>query len=155
MDKKRVLQEIVSHLALEARDRLAAAKETRGEAIHEDSRAEHKYDTRGLEASYLAEAQARQAEDARHQLALFETLRLREYGPADPIGLGALIEVRLGNHRDRYFTGPASGGLEVEIDGVEVTVVTCESPLGKHLFGARQGARFELNGREGRIEEVS
>lgn len=154
MDKKRVLREIVSKLTREAQHMLSAAQETRDEAIHEDSRAENKYDTRGLEASYLAEAQARQAEEARRHVALFEAVRIREYTSSDRIGLGASVKVSLGRQIDTYFTGPASGGLEVEIDDAVLTVVTPESPLGKRLFGARRGARFEMNGQQGRIESV-
>src|SRR5690606_41710128 len=54
---------------------LAAAQATREDATHEDNKAENKYDTRGLEASYLAEAQARQAEEAGIGLARFEADR--------------------------------------------------------------------------------
>ena len=59
MDKKRLLEEIIARLRADAAKMKAAALATHEEATHEDNKAESKYDTRGLEASYLAEAQAR------------------------------------------------------------------------------------------------
>ena len=57
--------EVVRHIIEALHDRLAvlekAARASHAEATHESSKAENKYDTRGLEAAYLAGGQARQA----------------------------------------------------------------------------------------------
>lgn len=154
MDKKRVLQAIVQRLREDAKTLLAAAQASREAATHADSKAENKYDTRGLEASYLAGAQARKAEEGEEAVIAYERLEPRDFTAADPIGLGALVEVRLGGFVDLYFVGPAAGGVEVEVEGRECTVITRESPMGKKLLGAREGSRFEVNGREGMIVSV-
>ena len=54
MNKSQLLKEIVAALgeSLETLER--AARASHNEATHESSRAESKYDTRGLEAAYLA-----------------------------------------------------------------------------------------------------
>ncbi len=133
---------------------LAAAHATRDEATHEDNKAESKYDTRGLEASYLAEAQACQAEEAEEHVARFESMPLREFQPEDPIALGALVEVALGGYVDLYMLAPGAGGKEFEIDGRECTLVTADSPMGARLLGLRQGARFDVNGRDAEVKTV-
>ncbi len=154
MDKKRLLEEIIAKLRLDAEKMLAAAISTRDEATHEDNKAESKYDTRGLEASYLAEAQARQAEEAEANLQRFVKMQPRDYEAGDPISLTALVEVKMGNFADWYFIGPGAGGMELEIDDQECTVVTLDSPMGGRLDGARVGETFDMNGRKARILTV-
>lgn len=151
LDKKRLLQEIIAQLRREAEEMLAAAQATRDEATHEDNKAESKYDTRGLEASYLAEGQAKQAEEAEATLNRYLALADMDLSPAESIDVGSLVEVDLAGFRDLYFCGPGAGGKEIEYEGRECTIITRESPLGRHLYGARRGAQFEINGRAAKI----
>lgn len=155
LDKKRLLQEIIAQLRREADDMLAAAQATRDEATHEDNKAESKYDTRGLEASYLAEGQAKQAEEAEAAVNRYLALADLELIPKEPIDVGALVEVELAGFRDLYFCGPGAGGKEIEFEGRECTIITRESPLGRHLYGARKGSQFEINGRSAKIVSLS
>ena len=60
---------------------------------------------------------------------------------ADKVGIGSLVQVDFGGGDTEYFLlGPASGGMEVEVDGQTITVLTQESPLGKKLAGLTTGA---------------
>ncbi len=154
MDKKRLLQEIITKLREDATNMLAAAKATHDEATHEDNKAENKYDTRALEASYLAEAQARQAEEAEANLAKFEALPSRDYGPGDAIGPGALVCIEMNGYADYYFCGPGAGGVVFEIDGKDCTIVTRDSPMGGRLFESKEGKSFEMNGKTAVIKSV-
>ena len=63
MNKSLLIKQIIAALgeSLEVLER--AARASHAEATHESSRAESKYDTRGLEAAYLAGGQARQAKE--------------------------------------------------------------------------------------------
>jgi hypothetical protein len=54
MNKRALIRKIVARLTGELEVYFRAAQASRAEATHEQSRAENKYDTRGLEASYLA-----------------------------------------------------------------------------------------------------
>lgn len=155
MDKKRLLQEIIARLRQDAEILVAAARATREEATHEDNKSESKYDTRGLEASYLAEGQARKAEVAQANLIKFEALPWREFTRGDAIGLGALVEVEMTGFRDLYFCGPGAGGKEIEFEGRECTIVTRESPMGTRLYGAKVGSSFEVSGRPAKIVSVA
>ncbi len=51
MNKKSIIKKIVSRLTEELEVYFRAAMASRAEATHEQSKAENKYDTRGLEAS--------------------------------------------------------------------------------------------------------
>src|SRR3954469_6603583 len=73
-----------------------AAGAARAEATHEQSKAEHKYDTRGLEAAYLARGQSRQAAEILQAIAHFEKLTPRDFTPTDVIETGAVVELQNG-----------------------------------------------------------
>ena len=59
VDKGKLVEALVAQLQKDLEVLNQAAVATYQGAIHADSRAEDQYDTRGLEASYLAGAQAK------------------------------------------------------------------------------------------------
>ena len=144
MNKSQLIKKIVDHLISELEVYFKAARAAHAEATHEQSKAENKYDTRGLEASYLARGQSRQAAEIEQAIAQFQKLPLREFAPADPIDLGALVELHAKGNQSVYFIGPRAGGTEI-IDGDrEILVITPQSPLGQQLVGKQQGERLNL-----------
>ena len=149
MNKRELVQAIITKLQDELDLYRRAALAARAEATHEQSKAEHKYDTRGLEASYLARGQSKQAAEIEAAIAEFEKLLVADFGPGSEIQLGALVELKRAGQRDFYFLGPKGGGTEVSINGGdEVLVITPQSPLGEQLIGCKKGDRrvFQLGG---------
>ena len=144
MNKPAVLEKIIAQLKGELALFTATAQATHAEATHEENKAEDKYDTRGLEASYLAMGQLKQAEEAQLAVQTFEALTVRAFGPADAISLGALVVLE-GKGRNSYFIGPRAGGTEVRLDGQTLLVITPQSPLGRQLMGRKQGETLQLD----------
>lgn len=139
MNKTQLVKLIVASLAQSLTVLQQAARASHAEATHESSKAENKYDTRGLEAAYLAGGQARQAKEILDSIALYETLVTKDFGPGDPIDLAALVELETDGARSHYFIGPKNGGLEIQCEGKEVMVITPQSPLGQNLMGQKAG----------------
>jgi transcription elongation GreA/GreB family factor len=142
MNKNQLLKQIVSSLTRSLRVLEGAARASHAEATHESSKAESKYDTRGLEAAYLAGGQARQAREILDSIKIYESLSLKRFGPGEAIDLTALVELEAAGERSTYFIGPKNGGLEIESQGREVTVITPQSPLGQNLMGKKAGERW-------------
>ena len=142
MNKTTLIKKIVARL----KENLAvldnAAKNSRAEATHESSKAESKYDTRGLEAGYLASGQARQAREILESIKVYEALTLRDFAADEVVDLTALIDLEMDGARSFYFIGPKNGGLEIEHSGEEITVITPQSPLGEQLMGKNAGQRW-------------
>ena len=61
MEKGQLIKQIIASLSESLGLLEKAARASHAEATHESSKAESKYDTRGIEAAYLAGGQARQA----------------------------------------------------------------------------------------------
>ena len=121
-------------------DRLSkAAMEAHAAATDPGSKAESKYDTRSLEASYLATGQARQVEETAGALRVFEAWMPPDFDVMDPIGAGALVEADLAGETAWFLLAPVSGGLSVAHDGLEVTLLAPESPLYQKLLGLTTG----------------
>ena len=142
-EKPALVMEILSQLVEELEALFRAAHAAHAESTHEQSKAENKYDTRALEASYLAHGQARQAAEIEAAIAAFEAMEIQNFGVGDPVGVGALVELEQAGERSRYFIGHKAGGMEV---GGEkpVLVITPQSPLGQQLQGRKQGERIRL-----------
>jgi transcription elongation GreA/GreB family factor len=144
MNKRVVIKKIIARLTDELEIYFRAAKFSRAEATHESSKAESKYDTRGLEASYLARGQSKQAAELETAIAEFEKLPAKKFAAAEPIGLGALVELETGGENLFYFIGPRAGGTEILHDQNEILVITPQSPLGEQLLGKKSGDPLQL-----------
>jgi transcription elongation GreA/GreB family factor len=139
LNKSALIKKITAKLTGELEIYFRAAQFSRAEATHESSKAESKYDTRGLEASYLARGQSRQAAELESAIAEFEKLNVREFAEGEAIGIGALVELETGGENFFYFLGPRAGGTEVLHDKKEILVITPQSPLGEQLMGKKSG----------------
>jgi transcription elongation GreA/GreB family factor len=142
MNKAELLKRIVVSLGESLSVLQNAARASHAEATHESSKAENKYDTRGLEAAYLAGGQARQAKEIVDSIKLYESLEAKDFSAADPIDLTALVELEYDGARSLYFVGPRNGGLEIEFGDEEVTLITPQSPLGQSMMGKKKGQNW-------------
>ena len=145
MNKRAFIKKITAKLTGELEVYFRAAQFARAEATHEQNKAENKYDTRGLEASYLARGQSRQAAEIEAAIVEFEKLAGQKFNAADGINLGALVVLEVGGETMYYFLGPRAGGTEVIHDKKEILVITPQSPLGEQLMGRQAGDQPQLN----------
>lgn len=142
MKKNQLIKLIITGLTESLNVLEKAARASHEEATHESSKAESKYDTRGLEAAYLAGGQARQAKEILDSIKAYEALVPRGFTPGEPIELTALVEVDADGTRSTYFIGPKGGGLEITHRRKEIMVITPQSPLGQNLMGRKEGQRW-------------
>lgn len=154
MNKSDIIKILLSELEEELRRQLAANEQASSAATHSEARAETKWDTCGLEQSYLARGHAQQFEALVRQVD-----ELRSFSPPDftgqPIGAGALVEVDLNNETSVFFILRCGGGIELDVEGMEVTVITPESPVGSALIDKLENETFSFRaGLTGRILRV-
>ncbi len=135
MDKEKVLQALKDQLEKDLKVLRAAALATYEDATHEESKPENKYDTRALEASYLAGAQAERVSDVAELLALCQSLKVKTFSEKDPIAIGALVKVISGEKISFLFYLPKGGGTFFYFESKKIQVITPTSPLGKSFLG--------------------
>lgn len=148
MIKSDVLTAILARLEMELAALQKGAKASFAAATDPDSKAENKYDTRTLEASYVARGQAQRVTELQEALHAFGALQ--GAGGAG-VRLGSLVGLEMGGSVDHYFIGPAEGGIEITVDGTEVMVITAGSPLGGKLMGKSAGDKVPLPSGQGAV----
>lgn len=144
MNKQALLQELLDQLSARIERLQRSAKEAHIEATHEQNKAESKYDTRGLEASYLAEGQTLQAVELEQNFVQLQALDLRQFDSSESVALGALVQLQRAAESTWYFLAPCAGGTELKTQDQPVLVLTPESPLGKQLLGKKVGDKVSL-----------
>ena len=149
MNKSAIRDQILVQLRKELALQTRAAQLSREEAISEESRPENQYDMHSQEAAYLAEGQARLAAEIAGNIALYEALAVPPVTADGLVALGTAVAIENGGKLTWYFIGPRSGGLELEVDGLSVLVLTPQSPLGRELLGKRLGDTVRVQGRGG------
>lgn len=117
----------------------AAAKATYDAATNEESRPENEYDTRALEASYLAGAQAARVQDMEKSLKLLKYLELKEFPEGASIQATALVQLDFNGKTVYVFLIPVRGVVNLSYDSKIVQIVTPQSPLGEALLGLKVG----------------
>ena len=155
MNKTIILQAVLSSLEDDLRRLQAANEEASAGATNSETRAETKWDTCGLESSYLARGHALQFKALAanvHELRSFVAPSFAKM----PIGPGALVEVEQGGAVMLFFLLPRAGGIDVMVDGCEVTTITPESPVGAALLDKKEGDTYSFRaGSTGKILSVA
>jgi len=144
MDKAALVEAAIAEMKRSLERQKGANRQASEGATDSESRAETKWDTGGLEASYLARGYARQYAELAGRLELLCNY-LPESFADRPIARGALIECDLGGEPSWIFLLDC-GGLELRFDGQEVTFISQDSPLGLALYNKREGQAFSIPG---------
>jgi transcription elongation GreA/GreB family factor len=144
MNKKLVIEKVLAQLADDLETLYNAARASHAEATHESSKAENKYDTRGLEAGYLAQGQMRQADETEQTIEEIQKISIESLKPDSPILVGALVWLESKGEKKYFFIAPRGGGVIVEMKGQEIVVLTPQAPLGQLLIGKKKGDLFKF-----------
>lgn len=152
--KQKLIAAFIAQLEEDLMVMKAAAAAAHDAATNEESKPENEYDTRGLEASYIAGAQAKRAAEIDEVLSLFKNLPFDEFKAGDRIRATAFIRAMMGDKERRFLLFPKGGGVQVQFNGATVQIVTPASSLGQALLGLEVGdvAEFESGGRVGECE---
>ncbi|MEG5263850.1 transcription elongation factor GreAB [Pseudomonas sp. JDS28PS106] len=145
MNKQQLVHLIVDRLEADLDVAERAARTAYEAATHEENIAENKYDTLGLEASYLAAGQARRVEEIRQSLAQYRKWSVRPFDEARGIQIGDLIALHPAQGPlQHFFLGPDGAGLKLATPDGVVTVITTRAPLGQTLLGKLAGEEVEI-----------
>ena len=137
-------QTLVAQIRRELEEKLAvmqaAAADAKENATGDETKSDGKYDTRAIEAGYLAGAQAEQAEKLAEAVRLFQQFDPPSIDdPSKEIGPGALVECEHSGEIVFYLLAPAGGGHTVEHEGFDCIVLSPESTIYQTLLGAKMG----------------
>jgi transcription elongation GreA/GreB family factor len=139
INKEKLLEAFVKHFESELQLITEAAKNTYEIATHEENKPENEYDTRGLEASYLAGAQAERVTQMKETVAVLKSLKVKNFTDEDAIAFTALVKIENNKKSQWMFVLPLGGGVKIKFDNFDIQIVTPASPLGEALIGLTEG----------------
>lgn len=142
--KEILLKQLIDNAKHELIQLEAAAKSHKDFATDQEFKAESKYDTRALEASYLASAEAKRVEELKLEVQILEEVDLNASKKLGEISIGALIELEHKKQKRFYFLIPTAGGTMLKVKEETVLVVSVFSPIGDALMGLKVGEEFEV-----------
>ena len=142
--KKLLLDELIKRSKIELAELEEAAKSNRDFATDQEFKAESKYDTRALEASYLASAESKRVEELRLEIQILEEVDLESSRKLGEVSIGALVELLYQDQKRFYFLIPTAGGTLLKVQEEAVLVVSVFSPIGDALLGLKAGDSFEV-----------
>jgi transcription elongation GreA/GreB family factor len=142
--KQELLSGLIGKMKEEMHNLESAAKANKDFATDQEFKAESKYDTRSLEAGYLASAELSRVEDLKLEIQMLEEVDLKVSNKSEEICIGSLVELTHKEQERTYFVIPTSGGTLLKVGDKAVLVVSVFSPLGDALLGLRKGEEFEV-----------
>ncbi len=143
MKKKVILEAVLAELESDLHRLHAANEDASAGATSSEARAETKWDTCGLESSYLARGHAMQFEALATNVHELRATPLVSFDDK-PIAEGALVEVEQSGEMMLFFLLPCGGGVEVTVEKREITVITPESPVGAALLNKKPGDTYSF-----------
>ncbi|MFA6238354.1 MAG: hypothetical protein WC635_13560 [Bacteriovorax sp.] len=141
LDKKIILKKLIENLNVELEEVEGAAKSTRDFATQDDLKSEGKYDTRAIEASYLASAQMKRVDEIKTDIQMLEEIEIQD---STKIQMGSLALIEHNGNSRYYFLTSTSGGTMLKIDNETVMVISVFSPLGNGALGLIEGECFDV-----------
>lgn len=139
MNKTLLIQAITDALCDKFETLQESSRKTRMTGNDTETKAEGKYDTRSIEENYLADGFSHHAKAVADAMAVFKSMPLRSFDATTPIHVSALVHVEFPEEKEWFFLAPAAGGTVVRVEGVDVTVLSLESPLASQLIGLKTG----------------
>jgi transcription elongation GreA/GreB family factor len=156
MDKRRLLTGFLAQLEEELVGLRKAMLSTQDAATNAESKPENQYDTRALEASYLAGAQAKRIAELEEVANVFRAAALAEPVLSQSVAPLALVSLKTDGKPSKVLIMPKGGGMTCRLDGLSVQIVTPSSALGEAIVGMRKGDVTEFeNGPVTRQVEIT
>lgn len=143
IDKKKIVETLIEKLNKELIEVEGAAKSTRDLVTADDLKSEGKYDTRAIEASYLAGAQNKRVEEIKLDIQMLEDLAAT-IESSSKLQLGSVGLISCNGQKRLYFLSSTSGGSMLMIDEHPILVISVFSPIGDAALGLSAGESFEV-----------
>ena len=141
--KSDLIQKVIDSLNLDLSVLRKAAVETLTNSTSEQSKQEGKYDTRGIEASYLAQAQANKVLLLEENITKLQQISGDDMPDDAAISHGSMVILSTPDEDLSYILLPAGGGMSLASQGLDFIVITPDSPIGSRLLGKHIGDTIE------------
>ena len=111
-------------------------------ATSSEMKSEGKYDTRSIEAGYIAGAQQKRVQELELELGLLDEINISHL--PDTVSVGSLVEIKYNDLTRLYFISSTAGGSFLSVQGQTIMVISAFSPIGTEVIGLSAKDEFEV-----------
>lgn len=141
-NKNELLKELILILEKNLQTLIESSRFAKEAATGEEAKAENKYDTRGLEASYLAGAQSKRTIELQEVIYRLQNLKVKTFREDDPIASSAIVKLKDENNKTKtVFLLPVAGGIDLT---GRIQTLAVYAPLAQSLLDKVVGDSIEL-----------
>jgi transcription elongation GreA/GreB family factor len=152
MNKNKILSTLIENLNTEL-DKAKEAYETAKLMTQDpEAKAESKWDTRSIEAGYLAGAQKKRVDELEMDVKMIEELASEKHTKKKTVAIGSLVDIKFNDNTRKYFIAPTAGGTMINVDGEIALVISVFSPIGNGVLDLEAGDTFEVEMKDGNRE---
>ncbi len=138
--------DIVRLLKDQVKEEISKAKtayeSTHSLATSSEMKAEGKYDTRSIEAGYMAGAQKKRIDELELEMGLLDEINTEH--DATNVSVGSLVSIEYNSMERLYFISSTSGGSMLKLGDQAILVISAFSPIGSEVIGLEVGDEFEV-----------
>lgn len=143
MKKETVAKALLGHLEEELNKAKDVYENSRGVSQEADMAQEGKYDTRAIEAGYLAGALKKRVDELEIDVNMIKEI-VEDLPQGKSVAIGSLVELKFNNQTRHYFITPTAGGTMLNIDGMPLLVISVFSPIGNEVLDLEAGDIFDV-----------
>jgi transcription elongation GreA/GreB family factor len=144
MNKKEILKQLLDKIDSEKMKIEQAYETSKTLTTSAEMKADGKYDTRSIEAGYLAGAQKKRVDELELEGQMISEINLRDFASDEEIAIGAVVSIKYNELVRDYFICSTAGGTILNIEGDTLLVISVFSPLGSQLIGLTEGESFVM-----------
>lgn len=144
--KEEILIQIKMELESKLELALASLETATKSARSNEMKSESKWDTRGIEAGYLASAQKKRVSEIETEIGVLEKMKAL---PIEQVAVGALVQTSL--FKEPLFFTELTGGIKLKINEQDIRIISLNSLLGEAMIGLNQGDDFEFQEKDFQI----
>ncbi|MGB1237674.1 MAG: hypothetical protein ACPG4U_05650 [Pseudomonadales bacterium] len=147
IDKHQLDYQLLTILEEQLETAARAADTAKNGATHSESSAENKYDTFGLELSYLAQGQSSRAHSLSKDILWIKSrIQTSAIQPStDKPYIGAIVSLCHKQRIDFYYILPIAGGTSIMHNNILIRVITPHTALGAAILKADLGEHVQLS----------
>lgn len=152
VNKSELIAQVIANLEQDLKSLIAAAQANLEAATNEESKPENEYDTRALEAGYIAGAQSQRARETEEAILSLRQLKPRDFQPTETVQMTALVTLQGEKDQSLIFLLPRGAGQIMNWQGQKIKIISGQSPLGLSLLNQKVGDVVSVETAKGLVE---
>jgi len=137
-----IKQELIKICKKDLEEAKSVSEKSKSSVQTGDLKSDGKYDTRAVEASYLAGAQLKRVQEIQGELELLHEMRTDL--DTRSVSVGSIVELEFDGNSKKYFLSSARGGSLIKVEGNVYLVISVFSPIGNSIVNQSVGDEVEV-----------